>query len=284
MFHLYGGGKIIGVGRFLYKKAQWVEDNVRDKHNRFVNLHILLPFLAQAQALHLYTHSKVNRDVWAMDGGDADGVMEVDEQSESSDYPGEEDVNEVIAGHEEDLRGLISRMEDTASPLRSIISVPNRWPSTPCFGSVNYTMNCSTADNFYDNLQTRCPRLGFCFWTTQDRCDECGQPACRMHGYQHFEPDRDVVSVRVDRSTSPHTFYHFLCVHCRPVAEPIVVGATMAELRGWNEEFRFIDPISGTLAMANSGNFRRSREWENEVGENYRELAPDVMIDEDDEP
>ena len=105
-----------------------------------------------------------------------------------------------------------------------------------------------------------------------------------MHGYQHIEPDRDVASARVDRRTSPPTFYHFLCVHCRPVANPIVVGATMAEVRGWNEEFRFIDPISGTLAMANSGNFRRSREWENEVGENYRELAPDVMIDEDDEP
>ena len=276
MFHLYGGGKIIGVG--LYMRAQWVEDNVRDKHNRFVNLRILLPFLAQAQALHLYTHSKVNRDVWAMDGVDADGV-EVDEQSESSDYPGELSPEEVF-------RLFTSRMEDAASPVRSVSSFPHRWPSTPCFGSVDYTMNGSTADNFYDNLQTRCPRLGFCFWTTQDRCDECGQPACRMHGYQHIEPDRDVASARVDRRTSPPTFYHFLCVHCRPVANPIVVGATMAEVRGWNEEFRFIDPISGTLAMANSGNFRRSREWENEVGENFRELAPDVMIDlsEDDEP
>lgn len=276
MFHLYGGGKIIGVG--LYMRAQWVEDSVRDKHNRFVNLRILLPFLAQAQALHLYTHSKVNRDVWAMDGVDADGV-EVDEQSESSDYPGELSPEEVF-------RLFTSRMEDAASPVRSVSSFPHRWPSTPCFGSVDYTMNGSTADNFYDNLQTRCPPLGFCFWLTQDRCDECGQPACRMHGYQHIEPDRDVASARVDRRTSPPTFYHFLCVHCRPVANPIVVGATMAEVRGWNEEFRFIDPISGTLAMANSGNFRRSREWENEVGENFRELAPDVMIDlsEDDEP
>ena len=97
MFHLYGGGKIIGVG--LYMRAQWVEDNVRDKHNRFVNLRILLPFLAQAQALHLYTHSKVNRDVWAMDGGDADGVMEVDEQSLSSDYPGEEREEAVSYTH-----------------------------------------------------------------------------------------------------------------------------------------------------------------------------------------
>ena len=64
----------------------------------------------------------------------------------------------------------------------------------------------------------------------------------------------------------------------------MVVGATMAEVRGWTEEFRFIDPISGTLAMANSGNFRRSREWENEVGENDRALAPDVVINEVDEP
>ena len=202
-----------------------------------------------------------------MDGGDADGVEEGEVEGE---------VVEMDAD-ERDI-DLGSALANFASPLRCI-TVHARSPPEPCFGSIWYDLRRS-------NGMRRFPRLGYCFWTTQDRCDECGQPACRMHGYQHIEPDRDVASARVDRRTSPPTFYHFLCVHCRPVANPIVVGATMAEVRGWNEEFRFIDPISGTLAMANSGNFRRSREWENEVGENFRELAPDVMIDlsEDDEP
>ena len=301
----HSGCRAVSLGPPIYFHSYPI-CNMRATFGNLRILHLL------AQDLHTQpqTHSKVNRDVWALDG-----VMEVDGQSSSSsDYPGEErDSQPSLADTLPPVEGEEEREEDFAfdadfaldqlwnagirditvasalanlpSPLRCI-TVADRWPSMPCFGSIFFIMRRSTRSNFAVHLRTHCPRLGFCFWTTQDRCDECGQPACRMHGYQHIEPDRDVASARVDRRTSPPTFYHFLCVHCRPVADPIVVGATMAELRGWNEEFRFIDPISGTLAMANSGNFRRSREWENEVGENVRELAPDAMKDlsEDDEP
>ena len=224
---------------------------MRDKHNRFGNLRIL-HFLAQDLHTLPQTHSKVNRDVWALDG-----VMEVDGQSSSSsDYPGEErgsqpsleDGPPPLEGEEEGFHdfALDPILLSIPSPLRCI-TVADRWPAMPCFGSIFYISQRSTVNNFADHLRTRCPRLGFCFWTTQDRCDECGQPTCRMHGYPYSQPERNVAR-RIDRSTSPHSFYDFVCVHCRRTRNPIVVGGTMAELRGWTEEFRFIDPLSGNLA------------------------------------
>ena len=262
----------------------------------FGNLRIL-HLLAQDLHTQPQTHSKVNRDVWALDG-----VMEVDGQSSSSsDYPGEErdsqpsleDSHPPLEGEEEgdadvaldplwnaDDFTVASALANFPSPLRCI-TVADRWPSMPCFGSIFYTMRRSTRNNFADHLRTRCPRLGFCFWTTQDRCDECGQPTCRMHGYPYSQPDRNVAR-RIDRSTSPHSFYDFVCVHCRRTRNPIVVGGTMAEVRGWTEEFHFIDPLSGNLALANSGNFRGALGQESQQRGN-QELAAVVMIDLTDE-
>ena len=217
--------------------------------------------------------------------------MEVDGQSSSSsDYPGEErdsqpsleDGPPPLEGEEEGFHdfALDPILLSIPSPLRCI-TVADRWPAMPCFGSIFYISQRSTVNNFADHLRTRCPRLGFCFWTTQDRCDECGQPTCRMHGYPYSQPDRNVAR-RIDRSTSPHSFYDFVCVRCRRTRDPIVMGGTMAEVRGWTEEFRFIDPLSGNLALSNSGNFRGALGQESQQ-RRHRELDAVVMIDLTDE-
>ena len=52
----------------------------------------------------------------------------------------------------------------------------------------------------------------------------------------------------------------------------------MAEVRGWTEEFRFIDPLSGNLALSNSGNFRGALGQESQQ-RGTRELAAVLMID-----
>ena len=99
-----------------------------------------------------------------MNGGDADVV---DAPLDTDDA----DTRDIDAA---------SALENFASPLKCI-TVAARWPLQPCFGSVNSILRRS-------NGKRRYPRLGFCFWETQDRCDDCKRPTCHLHGRKHNRP------------------------------------------------------------------------------------------------
>ena len=171
-----------------------------------------------------------------MDGGDADG----DEVGEV-----EGEVVEMDAD-ERDI-DLGSALANFASPLRCI-TVHARSPVEPCFGSIWYDLRRS-------NGRRRYPRLGYCFWTTQDRCDECGRPTCGMHGWTYNQPNE--IARRLRRRPSGPRYYDFVCVHCWPLGHFIYnsppngdggrmnYGGSIAELRGWTEAHRSIDPLSG---------------------------------------
>ena len=198
----HSGCRAVSPGPPIYSHSYPI-CNMRATFGNLRILHLL------AQDLHTQpqTHSKVNRDVWALDG-----MMEVDGQSSSSssDYPGEErdsqpsleDSPPPLEGEEEgfhdfafdadvaldplwnaDIRDftVASALANFASPLRCI-TVAARWPSQPCFGSFYSILRRS-------NGKRRYPRLGFCFWTVQDRCDECKRPTCHLHGWKYIIND-----------------------------------------------------------------------------------------------
>ena len=148
-----------------------------------------------------------------------------------------------------------------------------RSPSEPCFGSIWSNLRRS-------NGMRRFPRLGYCFWTTQDRCDECGRPTCVMHGRRYFQPRE--IARRFERSLSGLSFtYDFVCVHCWPHIHIMYstqgyggrmnYGGSIADLRGWTDEHRSIDPVSGLP-------------WEVREPGDARALANDGIIDLTHEP
>ena len=153
-----------------------------------------------------------------------------------------------------------------ASPLRCIGFQFSRWPSAPCFGSY-------FSDLRRPNGRRRYPRLGFCFWLTQDHCDECRRPTCYFHGWKVRKPA--AAAHRVNRGSLPRFpfYYDFLCVHCAPNEHPMYTstehrmnyGGSLAEYRGWNEQFSDVDPITG-------------RRWEH-ISVNVMALAHDGIID-----
>ena len=113
-----------------------------------------------------------------MDGGDADGVMEVDEEEEDpppleGGVEGEVvdalDADDPLGDADERDIDLGSALRNFASPLRCI-SVHSRLPLEQCFGAIWQARYLRRS-----NGRRRYPRLGYCFWHTQDRCDECGR-------------------------------------------------------------------------------------------------------------
>ena len=228
-----------------------------------------------------------------MDGGDAngvsDGVMELRDENgwrQISMEVGEDGLMQVeleepsplpLEGEEErndadnidaDVRDidLAVALRTFASPLRCM-TVHARSPSEPCFGSIWSNLRRS-------NGMRRFPRLGYCFWTTQDRCDECGRPTCRMHGWICQKPNE--IARRVRRYPSGPLYYDFLCVHCWPYDHVMYMGrsyggrlnygGSIVEMRGWTSEFRDIDPLSGLP-------------WSVRERGNARALARDGIID-----
>ena len=191
-----------------------------------------------------------------MDGGDADGVEEGEVEGE---------VVEMDAD-ERDI-DLGSALANFASPLRCI-TVHARSPPEPCFGSIWYDLRRS-------NGMRRYPRLGYCFWITQDRCDECGRPTCSMHGWTYNQPNEIARRLR-RRPFGGARYYDFVCVHCWPhnhimyssrsYGGRMNYGGSIAELRGWTEEHRSFDPLSGLP-------------WEVRERGDARALAIDGIID-----
>ena len=183
-----------------------------------------------------------------MDGGDADVV----------DAP--LDADDAAAP---DI-GAASALANFASPLRCI-TVAARWPSQPCFGSFYSILRRS-------NGKRRYPRLGFCFWTVQDRCDECGRPTCHLHGWKYNRP-RSIARRFTPRMHGGGRYYDFACVHCKPnehfmytsAQHRMNYGGSLSEFRGWTEAFPDVDPITG-------------RAWRH-TSRDVRSLALDGIID-----
>ena len=205
------------------------------------------------------------RGIWMQVG--ADGVMEVEleEPPPPRFFEGEEegdDADDIDA----DVRdiNLAAALGNCARPLRSM-ALHARSPVEPCFGSIWYRLTRS-------NGRLRFPRLGYRFWTTQDRCDECGRPTCRMHGWICQKPNE--IARRVRRPNP--LYYDFLCVHCWPYDHVMYMGrsyggrlnygGSIVEMRGWTSEFRDIDPLSGLP-------------WSVRERGNARALARDGIID-----
>ena len=166
---------------------------------------------------------------------------------------------------------LAVALRNFASPLRCM-TVHERSPPEPCFGSIWYRLRRS-------NGRLRFPRLGYCFWTTQDRCDECGRPTCGMHGRRYLQPRE--IARRFRRYPSGRVYtYDFVCVHCWPHIHIMYstqgyggrmnYGGSIADLRGWTDEHRSIDPLSGLP-------------WSVRARGDARALANDGIIDLTDE-
>lgn len=198
----------------------------------------------------------------------ADGLMQVELQ-EPSPLPleGEEEGNDAD-NIDADVRDidLAVALSNFPSPLRSLARHAN-WPPEPCFGSIWHDLRRS-------NGRRRYPRLGYCFWTTQDRCDECGRPTCLMHGWVYLQPNE--IARRVRRTSGGGYTYDFVCVHCRPHGHIMYssrehggrmnYGGSIVELRGWTDEHRSFDPLSGLP-------------WEMRERGDARALARDGIID-----
>ena len=155
-------------------------------------------------------------------------------------------------------------LDNFASPVRCI-TVAARWPSQPCFGSFYSILRRS-------NGKRRYPRLGFCFWTVQDRCDECGRPTCHLHGWTYNRP-RSIARRFAPRMHGGGRYYDFACVHCKPnehymytsAEHRMNYGGSLTQFRGWREAFPEVDPLTG-------------RFWRH-TSRDVRALALDGIID-----
>ena len=172
-----------------------------------------------------------------MDGGDADG-----------DDVGEVEGEVVEMDADERDIDLGSALANFASPLRCI-TVHARSPAEPCFGSIWYDLRRS-------NGRRRYPRLGFCFWETQDRCDDCKRPTCHLHGRKHNRP-RSIARRFTPRMHGGGRYYDFACVHCKPNEHHMYTSGNYGA-RGVNAEAGPKHSPTSTPSLAGHGGTPRA--------------------------